>query len=75
MALGWNAPDSPSGRAIIRHEYRVAESGGEFSAWMRVGLAARAATVPNLTNGASYVFEVRAVNRIGTSRASNRVEC
>ena len=48
---------------------------GRFSAWMRVGLAARAATVPNLTNGASYVFEVRAVNRIGTSRASNRVEC
>ena len=65
VALGWNAPENTGGSAIIRYEYRVAESGGKFSAWMRVDPGERSATVPNLTNGREYVFEVRGVNALG----------
>ena len=59
VTLRWNAPENTGGSAIIRYEYRWMESGGEFSGWMRVGSAARAVTVPNLTNGTEYLFEVR----------------
>ena len=65
VALGWNAPENTGGSAIIRYEYRAAESGGKFSAWMRVDPGERSATVPNLTNGREYVFEVRGVNALG----------
>ena len=65
VTLRWNAPENTGGSAIIRYEYRWMESGGEFSGWMRVGSAARAVTVPNLTNGTEYLFEVRGVNALG----------
>ena len=65
VALGWNAPENTGGSAIIRYEYRAAESGGKFNAWMRVDPGERSATVPNLTNGREYVFEVRGVNALG----------
>ena len=65
VTLMWNTPENTGGSAIIRYEYRWMESGGEFSGWMRVGSAARAVTVPNLTNGTEYLFEVRGVNALG----------
>ena len=65
VTLRWNTPQNTGGSAIIRYEYRWAESGGEFSAWVSVGPAERAVTVPNLTNGREYVFEVRGVNALG----------
>ena len=65
VTLRWNAPQNTGGSAIIRYEYRWRESGGEFGAWVSVGPAERAVTVPNLTNGREYVFEVRGVNALG----------
>ena len=65
VTLRWNAPENTGGAPIVRYEYRVAESGGEFSAWMRVDAAETSATAPDLTNGREYVFELRGVNALG----------
>ena len=65
VTLRWNAPENTGGAPIVRYEYRVAESGGEFSAWMRVDAAETSATAPDLTNGREYVFELRGVNPLG----------
>ena len=65
VTLRWNTPQNTGGSAIIRYEYRWAEGGGEFGDWMRVDPSERSATVPNLTNGREYVFEVRGVNALG----------
>ena len=65
VTLRWSTPDNSGGAAIVRYEYRWAESGGEFGEWMRVAAAERSVTVPNLTNGTEYVFEVRGVNDLG----------
>ena len=65
VTLRWNAPQNTGGSAIIRYEYRWRESVAEFGDWVSVGPAERSATVPNLTNGREYVFEVRGVNALG----------
>ena len=65
VTLRWSTPDNSGGSAIVRYEYRWAESGGEFGDWMRVDPSERSTTVPNLTNGREYVFEVRGVNALG----------
>ena len=65
VTLRWNTPANSGGAEIVRYEYRWGESGGEFGDWMSVAPSARSATVPNLTNGTEYVFEVRAVNALG----------
>ena len=65
VTLRWNAPQNTGGAPIVRYEYRWRESGGEFGDWMSVDPSERSATVPNLTNGREYVFEVRGVNALG----------
>ena len=65
VTLRWNTPANTGGAAIVRYEYRWGENGGEFGDWMSVAPAARSATVPNLTNGTEYVFEVRPTNALG----------
>ena len=65
VTLRWNTPTNTGGAPIVRYEYRWAESGGEFGDWMRVDPSERSATVPNLTNGRKYVFDVRGVNSLG----------
>ena len=65
VTLRWNVPQNTGGAPIVRYEYRWAESGGEFSDWMRVASAERSATVRELTNGREYMFEVRGVNALG----------
>ena len=69
VALRWNAPQNTGGAPIVRYEYRWAESGGEFSDWMRVAPAQRSETVRELTNDTEYVFEVRGVNALGQGSA------
>ena len=69
VALRWNAPQNTGGAPIVRYEDRWAESGGEFSDWMRVAPAQRSETVRELTNGTEYVFEVRGVNALGKGSA------
>ena len=69
VTLSWSTPDNSGGATIVRYEYRWGESGGEFSDWVRVAPAERAATVRNLTNDTEYAFEVRAVNALGYGMA------
>ena len=65
VTLRWNAPQNIGGAPIVRYEYRWTEPGGMSGDWIRVAPVERAATVPNLTNGREYVFEVRGVNALG----------
>ena len=65
VTLRWSTPDNSGDSAIVRYEYRWRESVGVFGDWMRVDPSERSATVPNLTNGREYVFQVRGVNALG----------
>ena len=65
VVLIWTAPAS-NGAAILRYEYELDFSG----TWTSTGGKAPSTTVRNLTNGQSYTFRVRAVNRAGESAAS-----
>ena len=64
--LIWTAPVSNGGAAILRYEYELDFSG----TWTSTGGTATSTTVTNLTNGQSYDFRVRAVNRVGAGLAS-----
>ena len=69
MTLSWTAPASNGGTAITSYEYEQDGSG----AWTTTGGTSTSYTVTNLNNGQSYTFEVRAVNSVGPSPASNQV--
>ena len=60
VMLTWDAPSSDGGSAILRYEYAIDDSG----TWIDAGLDLEE-TVPGLTNGRQYAFEVRAVNSAG----------
>ena len=66
VTLTWEASPDDGGAAIIRYEYRFAESipALDDAAWTSAGLAL-SATRGNLTNGTEYFFMIRSVNRIG----------
>ena len=68
--LSWDAPSSDGGTAITDYEYRINRSGP----WISTGSTETTHTVTGLDNGTTYVFQVRAVNRIGKGRVSNRAE-
>ena len=70
VVLTWEAPENDGGFAITDYEVRINGRGS----WISTGSIHTTHTVTGLTNGTAYVFEVRAVNRIGRSRASNRAE-
>ena len=65
VVLIWAAPAS-NGAAILRYEYELDSSG----TWISTGGKAPSTTVRNLTNGQSYTFRVRAVNRAGAGLES-----
>ena len=69
VELRWSAPDD-GGATITDYEYRIDGEGD----WISTGSTRSTYTVTGLVNGASYVFEVRAVNRIGAGSASDRVK-
>ena len=60
VTLTWDAPSSDGGSAILRYEYAIDDSG----TWIDAGLDLEE-TVPGLTNGQQYAFDVRAVNSAG----------
>ena len=67
------APFSPSGGAVIT-DYLVQISGDGGSTWATVAdgvSSATSATVTGLTNGASSIFRVAAVNAVGTGVPSD----
>ena len=66
VALSWTAPASNGGVTITDYEY----SQNGSATWTSTGGTATSYTVRNLTNGQSYTFRVRAVNRVGESTAS-----
>ena len=69
--LNWDAPASDGGAEITDYEYRINVTGR----WISIGSTATTHTVvTGLDNGTTYVFQVRAVNRIGKGRVSNRAE-
>ena len=70
VVLIWDAPARDGGAEITDYEYRIDRK----NPWISTGSTNTTHTVTGLENGTPYVFEVRAVNRIGTSFASNRPE-
>ena len=73
VVLTWRAPSSDGGAAITDYEYRY-RTGGSYGAWISTGSTETTHTVTGLVNGAAYSFQVRAVNRIGKGRTSNRAD-
>ena len=76
VTLRWAAPTSDGGGAIRKYEYRYSTGStvSESAIWTDVPDGSDAGgstadessvTVPNLTNGTLYAFEVRAVNSVG----------
>ena len=70
VKLTWEAAENDGGSEIRDYEYRIDGKGR----WISIGSTDTTHTVTGLVNGTAYVFEVRAVNRIGRGRASNRAE-
>ena len=70
VTLAWDAPENDGGSAITDYEYRI----DRRNPWISIGSTNTTHTLTGLVNGTAYVFEVRAVNRIGKSFSSNRAE-
>ena len=70
VTLSWDPPEDDGGAAITDYGYRI----NRRNPWISIGSTDTAHTVTGLVNGTEYVFEVRAVNRIGKSFSSNRAE-
>ena len=70
VVLSWDAPASDGGAAITDYEYRI----NGTNPWISIGSTLTTHTVTGLVNGTAYVFQVRAVNRIGTDRVPNQAE-
>ena len=66
VTLMWEAPEDDGGAVITDYEYRIDQRGD----WISIGSTATTHTVAGLVNGTAYVFQVRAVNRIGRSGPS-----
>ena len=70
VTLTWEAPEDDGGSAVTDYEYRI----NRRNPWISIGSTDTTHTVTGLVNGTEYVFEVRAVNRIGKSFSSTRAE-
>ena len=70
VTLTWEAPEDDGGAVITDYEYRIDQRGD----WISIGSTATTHTVAGLVNGTAYVFQVRAVNRVGRSQASDPAE-
>ena len=70
VKLTWEAPEDDGGSEITDYHYRI----NGRNPWTSIGSTQTTHTLTGLVNGTEYVFEVRAVNRIGRGRASNRAK-
>ena len=76
VTLTWTTPGNGGG-TITKHQYREKIGSGAFGNWMNIPNStegqtnANSYTVPDLTNGITYTYKVRAVNAQGESTESN----
>ena len=70
VTLMWEAPEDDGGAVITDYEYRIDQRGS----WISIDSTRTTHTVAVLVNGTAYVFQVRAVNRIGRSQPSDPAE-
>ena len=69
----WTAPTSPGGSPITGYAVRAyVGAGTAASVTQTTAATARNVTVPGLTNGTAYTFDVSAVTALGTGPASAR---
>ncbi len=69
VTLTWEAPEEDGGSAVTDYQYGINGRG-----WTAIGSTDTSHTLTGLVNGTVYVFQVRAVNRIGRSPASDPAE-
>ena len=76
VGLRWTAPDHSATIADYQVRQRVSDSGQDWSSWAMVpgSSTARDTTVTGLTNGATYQFQVQAIDSQGTSVAVSDIE-
>ena len=76
--LSWLAPVSNGGSPIIRYEYRQRTGEAAFGEWTAIPDSGTGQvneltySVPKLTNGTNYTFEVHSVNSADSSAPSNQ---
>ena len=69
VTLTWEPPEADGGSAITDYQYGINGKG-----WTSIGSTETTHTVTGLVNDTAYVFQVRAVNRVGRSPASEPAE-
>ena len=71
VSLIWTAPGDPGQSAISDYLVQYSSNGGTtWSTAVDMGGIATSGTVTGLTNGTSYIFQVAAVNSVGTGTYS-----
>lgn len=71
VSLVWTVPSSNGGRSITDYLVRYSsDSGSTWTSFADGTSTATSATITGLTNGTSYVFQVAAINSVGTGSYS-----
>ncbi|WP_419919615.1 fibronectin type III domain-containing protein [Candidatus Poriferisocius sp.] len=76
VVLGWQAGvsgevgESNWAAAVTGWQYRAKPGDGDYGTWVDVVAATTTADVGDLMNGTGYVFEVRALNKMGPGTAA-----
>ncbi|MGH9105553.1 MAG: beta strand repeat-containing protein [Acidimicrobiales bacterium] len=71
VALQWSAPAPDEASPISDYVIRYSSNGGSSWGTYDTGSAATSVTVGGLSNGTAYIFEVQAVNSVGSGSFSS----
>ena len=71
--LSWAAPTDTGGSPITEYQYRFTTGTTAGGTWTDTDSTAVSITISSLTADTEYTFQVRAVNSVGNSTASNAV--